>query len=113
MRLFRSRRPREQPSLNPADMGLEFQTVKAVPALVFDDSPKEKKKSKLLEEGVFSCPIVLSVYRYASEVALARFWISGRRVDASNPRDKGYRNIYQLRTLLSTSRKSGILELVT
>ncbi|KAL0278139.1 UNVERIFIED_CONTAM: hypothetical protein PYX00_000047 [Menopon gallinae] len=44
MRLFRSRRPREQPPVSPAEMGLEFQTVKAVPALVFDDSPKEKKK---------------------------------------------------------------------
>jgi hypothetical protein len=49
MRLFRSRRHSEPPpALGPnAREGAEYQTVKAMPAVVLEDaSPKEMKRSK-------------------------------------------------------------------
>jgi len=49
MRLFRSRRHSEPPSAHapPSGGGVEYQTVKAMPAVVLEEAtPREMKRSK-------------------------------------------------------------------
>lgn len=70
MRLFRSRRHSDPPPCPTSNSGVEFQTVKAVPALVLDETSKKRSKSQAINKIKIKIKKRKKVYLTSADKAL-------------------------------------------